>query len=149
VRGILLAFALLVSGCGDSSSLGIADPSSGLATDEPLATEDMASEAPGTELPAPAALPVKVTKRAGSVARGSFATVGIKTAKKARCDIDVEYDSGTGTAKGLATKTADSGGRVTWRWRVGRNTHKGSVPITVSCTLGNRSGSVDTTFTVR
>jgi hypothetical protein len=149
MRGILLGVALLVAGCGDSSSLGIADPSSGLATEEPLATEDMASEAPATDPPAAAALPVKITKKAGSVARGAVATLAIKTAKKARCDIDVEYDSGTGSAKGLANKTADSSGRVTWRWTVGRSTHRGTVPITIYCTLGDRSGSDDTTFTVR
>jgi hypothetical protein len=144
VRGLLVVVALLVAGCGESSSLGIVGPSDGLATEEPLATEDLAIEAP-----AAAALPIKVTKRAGSVARGATATLAIKTAKKARCDIEVLYDSGPGTAKGLADKTADSSGRVTWKWTVGRNAHKGSIPITISCTLRDRSGSVDTTFTVK
>jgi hypothetical protein len=151
----LLAVALfVVAGCGGGSSLSIADPSNAIRSQEPLTTEDaLATEAmatePASDPPAAADLPVRVTKPAGTVARGAVATLVVKTVKNASCDINVEYDSGTGTAKGLADKKTDSSGNVTWKWTVGRNTHKGEVPISILCSLGFRSGGVDTSFTVK
>ena len=149
---VLLASFLLfgvVAACGGSSPgdanplVGGASggPSSGLATEEPLPTEDVAAEAP--------ALAVKVTKKPGTVARGANATVAIKTAKNASCDIDVEYESGRGTAKGLVDKKANSKGEITWKWKVGIGTHKGAVPIYITCTLGARSGNAETRLIVK
>lgn len=147
----LLVLVLVVAGCGGGSGAGLAALSPGLATEQPLATEEpLATEPPASNPPpGPADLSVKVTNRTSSVARNATASVTIKTTKKASCDIDVEYNSGSSTAKGLDTKTADSSGAVTWKWQVGRNTTKGKVPILITCTLGDRSGSVDTEFTVK
>jgi hypothetical protein len=145
VRGALLALALFViAACGDGSSLGLVGPSSGPATPEPLATEEAT-----VEPSAPPDLPITVTKQAGTVARGAAATLAIQTAKKAGCRIVVQYDSGPSTAKGLADKTADSSGTVIWKWTVGRNTHRGEVPIVISCSLGDQAGNVETSFTVK
>ena len=147
VRGALLALALFViAACGDGSSLGLVGPSTGIATQEPLATEEPLAT---VESSAPPDLAVTVTKEAGTVTRGSAATLVIQTAKKAGCRIVVQYASGSSTAKGLADKTADSSGTVTWKWTVGRNTHKGEVPIVISCSLGDQSGNVETSFTVK
>jgi hypothetical protein len=147
VRVALLAVALFViAACGDGSSLGLVGPSSGLATQEPLATEEpMATLEPS----APPDLTITVTRQAGTVARGAAATLAIQTAKKAGCRIVVQYDSGPSTAKGLADKTADSSGTVIWKWTVGRTTHRGEVPIVISCSLGDQSGNVETSFTVK
>ena len=145
VRRALLAVALFViAACGDGSSLGLVGPSSGPATPEPLATEEAT-----VEPSAPPDLPITVTRQAGTVARGAAATLAIQTANKAGCRIVVQYDSGPSTAKGLADKTADSSGTVAWKWTVGRNTHRGEVPVLVSCSLGDQSGNVETSFTVK
>jgi hypothetical protein len=147
VRRALLALALFViAACGDGSSLGLVGPSTGLATPEPLATEEPMAT---VESSAPPDLPVTVTKQAGTVARGAAATLAIQTAKTAGCRIVVQYDSGPSTAKGLADKTADSSGTVTWKWTVGRSIHRGEVPVLVSCSLGDQSGNVETSFTVK
>jgi hypothetical protein len=37
---------------------------------------------------------------------------------------------------------------VTWKWKVGRNTTRGTWPIDVQCELGDRSGGASTTFKV-
>jgi hypothetical protein len=107
------------------------------------------TEEPTVEPSAPPDLPITVTKQAGIVARGAAATLAIQTATKAGCRIVVQYDSGPSTAKGLADKTADSSGTVTWKWMVGRSIHRGEVPIVISCSLGDQSGNVETSFTVK
>ena len=84
-----------------------------------------------------------------TVARSADASVAIKTASGASCFVEVEYDSGASTATGLADKKADSKGVVMWNWTVGRNTKKGPVPVKITCTLGNKTGSADTTLTVK
>jgi hypothetical protein len=151
----LLAIALLAAACAGSSGgnpphgLGLADPSSGSVTDEPLATENLASDVPASDPPAAPALAVKVTKAPGSVAQGATATVTITTTKAASCDIDVVYYSGSSTAKGLETKTADSKGGATWKWLVGSKTSKGKWPVTISCSLGDRTGDAETNVTVK
>jgi hypothetical protein len=159
----LLVIALVVAACGGGSSgdastppsgNGLVGPSNGLATEEPLATENVASEPPASEPPASQppstpALPVKVTKSPGTVARGATASTTIKTTKAALCDIDVKYDSGSSTAKGLGDERADAQGVATWKWNVGRNTHTGPVPVTITCTLGDRTGTAETTLTVK
>jgi Protein of unknown function (DUF4236) len=97
----------------------------------------------------PATLTVKVTSRTASVTRNSIASVSIKTAVRAACSIVVEYTSGPSKATGLGDKTASSTGGITWSWKVGSNTTRGTWPIHISCDLGDRSGSIDTSFTVR
>jgi hypothetical protein len=77
------------------------------------------------------------------------ASVSIKTAKGAKCSIDVEYASGSSTAKGLGTKKANSKGAITWKWKVGGRTTPGEWPISIYCTKGDRSGDASTSFTVR
>lgn len=154
----LLAIALLVAACAGPydgvasvppSGLGLVGPSSGPATEEPLATENLASDVPASDPPAGPALAVKVTKAPGSVAQGATASVTISTTKASSCEIDVVYASGSSTAKGLETKTADSKGAVTWKWMVGRKTTKGKWPVTISCALGDRTGDAEATVTVK
>jgi glucodextranase-like protein len=99
--------------------------------------------------PEPKPLSVKVTKRTSSVPRNATASVTIKTTKGARCTIDVVYNSGSSQAAGLGPKKANSSGSITWKWKVGGNTAKGTYPIYVSCEKGDREGSADTTFRVR
>jgi micrococcal nuclease len=79
-----------------------------------------------------------------TVARGSNATLQVKTAPTTSCSIEVDYSSGASTAAGLGAKSSDSAGNVTWSWKVGGNTSRGVWPITVTC----GSGSAKTHITV-
>lgn len=98
---------------------------------------------------APKPLSIKIVKRTKSVKRNGTASVTIRTAKKARCDIEVEYASGYATAKGLGEKKTNADGLITWKWKVGSNTTKGTWPIYISCELGERTGFRETEFTVK
>ncbi len=82
-----------------------------------------------------AAAAVKATKLPGTVSAGDYATLTVKVAPKARCTIKVVYDTVTSRAKGLGAKT---GTLITWRWRVGSNTHAGRWPITIDCGKSGR-----------
>lgn len=65
------------------------------------------------------------------------------------CLITVRYKSGPSKASGLAPKTADGRGVVTWTWRVGTRTTPGRWPIIVTCSAGGRQGTLETSFEVR
>jgi len=149
----LLILALVLAGCQDVAStptastdpLGLHGASRAPATRKPLATGARASDPPD----AAADLAVTVTKRTSSVARKGTASVTIATTPGAECGIDVEYASGSSTATGLEPKNADAKGTITWKWVVVGNTPKGKVPIAITCTLGDRFGTVNTELTVK
>jgi hypothetical protein len=103
---------------------------------------------PPTQAPTPKPLAISKVSLTNKVSRGSTAKVTVKTAPKAKCSIDVEYDSGPSTAAGLGDKTAGSSGKVSWSWTVGRNTARGSYPITIYCTKGDAAGTLSLTFKV-
>ena len=124
-----------------STPLGFAD----LPSDKAAPPEEIAEAAQPEAKP----LPVKVTKRTKAVDPNDTASVSIKTAKGAKCSIDVQYLSGSATAKGLGNKKADSKGAITWKWKVGGRTTPGKWPIEIWCEKGDRSGDASTSFTVR
>jgi len=144
----LLIVALLLAGCsgaeGDSTD-GLGSMGSPVPAAEPLATKTHPTEPPDVVFD----LAVKLTKRTASVARNAAAAVTIRTTKGAECGIDVHYAAGSSTAEGLEPKIANSKGAITWKWLVARNTSKGSVPIVITCTLGDLSGRLDTSFKVK
>jgi hypothetical protein len=57
------------------------------------------------------------------VRAGEDAALTVTVSPRARCTIEVIYDTVVSKAKGLGPKT---GGKITWRWRVGTSTHPGS-----------------------
>lgn len=120
------------------------------ATKKPTTTPKPTTKPKARPTPTPTStkLSVIVTARTSSVSRNSTAMVSIKTSAGARCSIVVEYKSGPSKAAGLGDKTASSTGAVSWSWKVGSNTTRGTWPIHIGCQLGSRSGSVDTSFTV-
>jgi hypothetical protein len=61
------------------------------------------------------------------VRAGSYAQLTVRVTPPARCTARVTYDA---VSKTLGPKT---GGRITWRWRVGSNTPAGRWPIVVRC----------------
>ena len=145
----LLLLAFILAGCNGTSATASTPGGLGLigsppATAKPLPTVAIAADPPETA----GDLGVTVTKRTTAAARNTTASVTIKTTKGAECGIDVQYKSGSSTATGLEAKTANSKGVITWKWLVGRRTTKGRVPISIICTLGDRVGTVDTSFKV-
>jgi micrococcal nuclease len=76
------------------------------------------------------------------VVAGSYASLTVNVTPRARCSIQVIYDTVVSSAKGLGRKT---GGRITWRWRVGTSTHPGRWPIIVDC---GKSGKLRTRIRV-
>jgi 5-hydroxyisourate hydrolase-like protein (transthyretin family) len=83
------------------------------------------------------------------VRAGASATLTAQTTPGANCTITVYYKSGRSTAAGLISKTADSGGRVSWTWKVGSNTTSGSWRIVVASSFNGETTSQTTYFTVR
>ncbi len=85
----------------------------------------------------PSPVPVQTTVRflnaPLTVPRGAYGTLKVKTSPKTLCTIEVDYKSGPSKAAGLGAKTSDSAGNVSWTWKVGATTTRGSWPITVIC----------------
>ena len=96
-----------------------------------------------------AELSISVISLSSPVSPSADATIQIQTTPGANCSITVRYKSGPSKAKGLYPQTADSKGRVTWRWRVGSNTTPGRWPIIVTCEKARDGGVLRTGFEVR
>jgi micrococcal nuclease len=73
---------------------------------------------------------VKRISLTSPVRAGDEAALTVNVAPRARCTIEVIYDTVVSKAKGLNPKR---GGQITWRWRVGTSTHPGRWPIIVRC----------------
>ena len=145
----LLILVLVVAGCGGAAQSASTDPGLGGPSAAPsgavLADKNHPTDPPDVVFD----LAVKVTKRTASVARNARASVTVKTTKGAECGIDVQYASGSSTADGLEPKTTNTSGVITWKWVVARDVKKGTVPIVITCTLGDQSGRADTSFKVK
>jgi micrococcal nuclease len=107
-------------------SVGVAAPQASAATPQSVGLSSLHSVSY-------VAARVVVTKAPGTVGRGYYASVTVKTAPKASCSIGVYYKSGRSVAQGLYTKTASASGVVSWSWKVGTRTTPGSWPVRISC----------------
>jgi len=103
------------------------------------------SELSGTQAES---LPVKLVSLTSPVRPGGDAALTIQTVPNATCTITVRYKSGPSTAKGLVPKTSDSQGRASWTWVIGSRTTPGTWPISVTCSVGERLGTLRTSFVV-
>ncbi|MGZ8514451.1 MAG: hypothetical protein ACXWXA_05350 [Candidatus Limnocylindrales bacterium] len=72
------------------------------------------------------ALTVRISSVTSPAYRNATATLGARTHAGARCSIEVDYASGPSSAAGLAAKTATSSGSVSWTWKIGGRTTKGT-----------------------
>jgi hypothetical protein len=139
-----LAIALMAAACGAASPA--------TTPERLLATSVPATVPPPTPTPTPRVtpLPLEVTKASftDKVAHSGSASVSVHTEPQAKCSIEVLYDSGPSKASGLDPKTASSGGKVIWSWKVGANTAAGTYPITVICKLPGHEGTLELDFTV-
>ena len=73
---------------------------------------------------------VKRVSFTATVSPNDYASLTVSVSPRARCTITVVYDTTVSHARGLGAKT---GTRITWRWKVGSNTHAGRWPVTVNC----------------
>ena len=129
----LLAVTVLL-GC--SSSAVSSDASDSPASSTAVATASASSthaetaspaEAPtpvptvaATPRPTPVPLSVEVVALTRRVPQNADASISVRTASRARCDIVIEYASGPSDASGLEPKAATNArGIASWTWRVG------------------------------
>ena len=102
--------------------------------------------------PKPSPIPVVLTVRIIGVTspayRNSFATLAARTNAGSSCSIEVDYASGPSSAAGLGSTTANSSGSVSWTWKVGGRTTKGTWPIFVTCSWNGQAAAASTTFRV-
>jgi hypothetical protein len=81
--------------------------------------------------------PVKFVSVRSPVPHGGTGLVTIQTNPQTVCVITVTYKSGPSRAAGLAPRTSNNQGRITWTWKVGTRTTPGVWPITVECGQGD------------
>jgi hypothetical protein len=146
----VVAIAVAVAACGSSAG----SPAPSTAAKSPARTSqvlDATSRPTAQAKPTadPNALAVKVTAYTKSVGRGGAASVTIKTTPGAECGISVLYSGSPSSAKGLEPKKADKKGTVLWKWTVASDIKKGTWPIDISCSVGDRTGDVETKFNVK
>lgn len=147
---LLVAAAIAVAACG--SSAGSPAPSTAAKSPAPTSQVLGATSRPTAQAKPtadPNALAVKVTAYTKSVQRGGSASVTIKTMPGAECGISVLYSGSPSSAKGLEPKTADTKGAILWKWTVASNIKKGTWPIDISCSVGDRTGDAETKLTVK
>jgi len=63
---------------------------------------------------------------------GDYAKLTIKAIPEVKYNIVVYYKSGMSRAKGLKEKIADNNGLVSWKWKVGCKTNRGTYPIIIT-----------------
>lgn len=73
--------------------------------------------------------PITVIDFTSPIAPGNMATLTIQGKPDSVCSITVRYKSGPSKADGLEQKTSGPDGIVSWTWKVGINTTKGTWPI--------------------
>ena len=147
--GVLLALSIVVAACAGGTPAASKAPSSVRPSASVRVSSATARPSPTAKpTPDPNALAVKVTAHSKSVRRGGTATLTAKTTVGAECGISVNYPTGPSTARGLEPRKAPKSGSITWTWRIASNTPKGTWPIVVSCTIGDRYGETKTTFAV-
>lgn len=82
------------------------------------------------------------------VKAGSNASVTVQTDAGSTCKISVVYNEVPAKDSGLAQKTADAYGAVSWAWTVGELTPVGTWPINVTCTYNQKSAVVQANLQV-
>lgn len=92
--------------------------------------------------PADAVVGAAVQSVLSPVAAGANSSITVATTPGAKCTIEVKYNNVASTDSGLAPKTADDYGRVTWSWTVEKTAPAGKWPIEVLCSRNKHSGMV-------
>jgi hypothetical protein len=110
----------------------------------PVKTSSASEEAPAElkpHKPAPnAPESVAIYLSTEEVKAGSNTGLTVRTNPGSTCTISVIYNGVPSRDSGLANKTADAYGVVTWTWTVESNVPAGSWPVKVTCVYNGRSG---------
>jgi hypothetical protein len=77
------------------------------------------------------------------VTPGMNASVDVTTNPNAECTISVIYDNVASKDSGLAPKTADDHGIVSWTWTVDSSVPYGTWPVKVTCMINKKSAVVE------
>jgi hypothetical protein len=80
---------------------------------------------------------IKIVSSSLYVRHGGNAYITIKTTPGATGTIEVDYKSGPSHAQGLYSQHASKSGIITWSWKVGTRTTKGSWPVDI--TVNNKT----------
>lgn len=80
---------------------------------------------------------------------GQNASISIRTNQLATCTIAVKYGEALAVDSGLAKKTADDYGTVSWSWTVPATTAEGKGTVKVDCANKAKSGSVTADLIVK
>jgi hypothetical protein len=111
-----------------------------------------AAEAVKTDAASSAAdkpLSVKLISITSPLHPGDDATINVQTAPKSQCEIIVKNKSGNSKAKGLEAKQANNTGKVSWTWKIAKNITPGPIAVTVNCTWGKKTGTLDAKLDVQ
>jgi hypothetical protein len=81
-------------------------------------------------------LEITLVKPTGPVRPGEQVTLAVKTAVGAECKGQVRYRTFTSV---LPAKTTNDEGLASWTWRVSSEA-RGSYPVEVTCTQGDKQG---------
>jgi hypothetical protein len=103
----------------------------------------------GATQPSPSPLTVAIQSITAPAARGSHASVTAATAPAASCEIEVGYSSGPSKAAGLEPKAADATGSVSWTWTIGGQTHVGTWPVAVTCSMGTETATTGASLVIQ
>jgi hypothetical protein len=76
------------------------------------------------------------------VKAGENSSISVKTLPLSNCIISVIYKDVPSKDSGLAPKTADDYGSVTWSWTVDKSAPVGKWPVKVTCTYNKKSAVV-------
>jgi len=106
--------------------------------EEPVVGEELEEEVIATQ-------GIEIVSLTSPIARGSNATITIKTTPNILCAITVYYKSGASKASGLEPKNSDGNGSCTWSWKVGSRTTPGDWKIVLTA---EGVGQIETYFTV-
>jgi len=85
---------------------------------------------------------------ASPVVAGENSSINIHTGPNSACTIVVEYNKVAAKDSGLAPKTADIHGIVSWTWTVDSAAPAGKWPVKVTCVRNNKAAYVEGTLEV-
>lgn len=91
-----------------------------------------AESEPTPNATAPAGGQLQLVNLTSPAARGSTATLTVRTAPGAQCSISVQYATGASHAAGLNPEAAGQDGTCTWSWKVSEETDAGTWSVTVT-----------------
>ena len=89
-------------------------------------------------------LEVTVVKITSPITSGQSVTLTIKTASGAACKGVIKWRN---FMSPLPAKTAGDDGTASWTWRPGVDA-RGTYPVDIECTQGDKKGTTSTTFSI-